>query len=295
MNLTKIRYFVEVARCGNFSEAARRLYTAQPNVSKQIAQMEQELDFPLFIRTKRSVRLTPAGQLLYDHMKTLPEDLENLFEQAKALARRDEATLNIGILEGQEVNSLLLTRLSLAQELYPNLEMEMERNSFSNLRSGLKNGHYDLIVTLDFDVEQEESFASRVIFPQPPAIAIHRNHPLAEQPKLEMSQLRNESFVVISPEESPVGYERFLNQCAAAGFVPKVVRQPRSLESFILCVEMGIGIGLLDQNTRLSHDSAVRTIPIPESDMYVVAAYMKDDYRPVLQNVLELLCEPKGT
>lgn len=295
MNLTKIRYFVEVARCGNFSEAARRLYTAQPNVSKQIAQMEQELDFPLFVRTKRSVRLTPAGQLLYDHMKTLPEDLENLFEQAKALARRDEATLNIGILEGQEVNSLLLTRLSLAQELYPNLEMEMERNSFSNLRSGLKNGHYDLIVTLDFDVEQEESFVSRVIFPQPPAIAIHRNHPLAEQPKLEMSQLRNENFVVISPEESPVGYERFLNQCAAAGFVPKVVRQPRSLESFILCVEMGIGIGLLDQNTRLSHDSAVRTIPIPESDMYVVAAYMKDDYRPVLQNVLELLCEPKGT
>ena len=295
MNLTKIRYFVEVARCGNFSEAARRLYTAQPNVSKQIAQMEQELDFPLFIRTKRSVRLTPAGQLLYDHMKTLPEDLENLFEQAKALARRDEATLNIGILEGQEVNSLLLMRLGLAQEMYPNLEMEMERNSFSNLRSGLKNGHYDLIVTLDFDVEQEESFASRVIFPQPPAIAIHRNHPLAEQPKLEMSQLRNENFVVISPEESPVGYERFLNQCAAAGFVPKVVRQPRSLESFILCVEMGIGIGLLDQNTRLSHDSAVRTIPIPESDMYVVAAYMKDDYRPVLQNVLELLCEPKGT
>ena len=295
MNLTKTRYFVEVARCGNFSEAARRLYTAQPNVSKQIAQMEQELDFPLFIRTKRSVRLTPAGQLLYDHMKTLPEDLENLFEQAKALARRDEATLNIGILEGQEVNSLLLMRLGLAQELYPNLEMEMERNSFSNLRSGLKNGHYDLIVTLDFDVEQEESFASRVIFPQPPAIAIHRNHPLAEQPKLEMSQLRNESFVVISPEESPVGYERFLNQCAAAGFVPKVVRQPRSLESFILCVEMGMGIGLLDQNTRLSHDSAVRTIPIPESDMYVVAAYMKDDYRPVLQNVLELLCEPKGT
>ena len=61
MNLTKIRYFVEVARCGNFSEAARRLYTAQPNVSKQIAQMEQELDFPLFVRSRRSVTLTPAG------------------------------------------------------------------------------------------------------------------------------------------------------------------------------------------------------------------------------------------
>ena len=103
MNLTKIRYFIEVARCGNFSEAARRLYTAQPNVSKQIAQMEQELDFPLFVRSKRSVQLTPAGQLLYDHMKDLPEELEQLFEQARQLARREEARLNIGILEGQEV------------------------------------------------------------------------------------------------------------------------------------------------------------------------------------------------
>ena len=73
MNLTKIRYFIEVARCGNFSEAARRLYTAQPNVSKQIAQMEQELDFSLFVRSKRAVKLTPAGQLLYDRLKDLPD------------------------------------------------------------------------------------------------------------------------------------------------------------------------------------------------------------------------------
>ena len=83
MNLTKIRYFVEVARCGNFSEAARRLYTAQPNVSKQIAQMEQELDFPLFVRSRRSVTLTPAGQLLYDYMKDMPDELEHLFDEAR--------------------------------------------------------------------------------------------------------------------------------------------------------------------------------------------------------------------
>ena len=190
MNLTKIRYFVEVARCGNFSEAARRLYTAQPNVSKQIAQMEQELDFSLFVRSKRAVKLTPAGQLLYDRLKDLPDELEQLFDQARQLSRREEARLNIGILEGQEVSAILLTRLNLAQALYPNLELELERNSFSNLRNGLKNGHYDLIVTLDFDVEEEKEFYSVPVCPQPPAIAIHRNHPLAQEPELEMTQLK---------------------------------------------------------------------------------------------------------
>lgn len=289
MNLTKIRYFIEVARCGNFTEAARRLYTAQPNVSKQIVQMEQELDLTLFVRTKRSVRLTPAGQLLYDNLKDLPDRLESLFAEAKEVARREEAHLHIGILEGQEVNAILLTRLNLAQALMPNLTMELERNSFSNLRSGLKNGHYDLILTLDFDVEQEAAFGVQKIFAQPPAIAINRDHPLADRDHLEMTQLKNEHFVVISPKESPVGYERFIQQCRQNGFTPNVVRQPRSLESLILCVEMGMGIALLDQNTRLSHDTNVLTVPIPGADMFVVAAYIRDDRRRLLQKVLSVL------
>jgi DNA-binding transcriptional LysR family regulator len=282
---------VEVARCGNFTEAARRLYTAQPNVSKQIAQMEQELGFSLFVRTKRSVRLTPAGQLLYDNLQDLPEQLEALFDQARVLSKRDETHLTIGILEGQEVNTILLTRLKQAKEYYPNLDVDLERNSFSNLRSGLKTGHYDLIVTLDFDVEQEEEFAWQAIFPQHPAIAINRNHPLADEERLEMRQLEQENFVVISPQESPVGYERFLAQCRQTGFTPHIVRQPRSLESLILCVELGVGVALLDQNTRLGHSAAVRTVPISGKDMYVVAAYIKEDYRPILRNVVEILCQ----
>lgn len=295
MNLTKIRYFVEVANCGNFSEAARRLYTAQPNVSKQIAQLEQELDFSLFIRSKRSVKLTPAGQLLYDYLKDVPEELDQLIDQARVLARRDETHLTIGILEGQEVNALLLTRLNLAQELNPKLEIEMERNCYSNLRSGLKSGRYDLIVTLDFDVEQEEEFYYQNLYAQPPAIAIHQSHPMASLPELKMTQLKDENFVVISPQESPVGYDRFIKECQKDGFTPNVVRQPRSLESLILCVEMGVGVALLDQGIRFSHDSVVRTIPIPGADMYVVAACMKGDYRPVVQDVLSLLSQGSQT
>ena len=64
MNTIKIRYFVEVARRGSFSEAARHLYTAQPNLSKQIAQMEQELGFSVFTRSKNGITLTNYGETL---------------------------------------------------------------------------------------------------------------------------------------------------------------------------------------------------------------------------------------
>ena len=239
--------------------------------------MEQELDFPLFVRDKRAIHLTAAGKYLYENLKDFPDQLDNLFHQAAALSRKEDSRLSIGILEGQDVRPALLYRLELAREMHPDLELELERNSFANLRSGLKTGHYDLIVTLDFDVEQEKAFESRTIFEQAPAIAINKKHPLANQEALDMTQLKDEDFVVISPEESPVGYDRFIGQCQETGFTPRVVRQPRSLESLILCVEMGIGVALLDQHTRLAYNDAVRTIPIPGKDMYVVAAYLKND------------------
>ena len=60
MNLTRIQYFVEVARRENFSQAAKALYVSQPNLSKQIALMEQELGFDLFRRVGKSVHVSPA-------------------------------------------------------------------------------------------------------------------------------------------------------------------------------------------------------------------------------------------
>lgn len=288
MNLLRLQYFIEVARYKNFSQAAQNLYTSQPNLSKQVALLEQEL-IPLFIRNKRLVKLTPPGQYLFDTLQDIPTRLEEAEEHARALARAGEGVLSIGVLEGQEFNSLLLDRLNVVSSLYPNLDIELERNSFRNLRTGLDSGHYDLIVTLGFDVEDIPELSHALLLPQSAVIAIHKNHPMAGKPSLTLDELKDESFVVISPEESPKGYERFLEQCADAGFVPQVVRQPCSLESLILCVEAGLGIALLDPNTRLEHNSNIRTVPIPDSAVDICLVYRTDTQTPHLANYVHIL------
>lgn len=291
MNTMKIRYFVEVARCGSFSEAARRLYTAQPNLSKQIAQMEQELGFALFARSRRSVKLTEAGQFLFDRLQNLPDQLDEIFEQARSLARKGEAALSIGVLEGQDVNRVLSDRLKRVAAIYPQLQINLERNSYLNLRSGLRSGHYDLIITLSFDVEDEADFQTFSLYQKSPAIAMHKSHPLAGKQSLTLSDLRNEKFVVISSQESPGGYQRLMDSCSAEGFVPNIVREPRSLESLLLCVEMGIGIALLDQNTRLAMSPDIITIPQNAPPMAVVAVIIRGEQRPVILNAVKLLTE----
>lgn len=293
MNLMRIQYFVEVARSENFSEAARKLYTSQPNLSRQIALMEQELGFELFHRVGRSIYLTQAGQYLYEQFQDIPERTALAIAHAGALARGDVGSLRVGILEGQEINGFFSEQLRRISSDRPDLTLEMERNSFSNLRSGLLQCRYDLILTLSFeleDLEAMESIAHEVLLQQSGAIAISRKNPLACKENLSLADLKHEPFVAISYQESPAGYRKLLQQCAKAGFEPQVARQANTLESLLLCVEAGMGVALLDCNTRLERNETVRMVPIPGSDeSNVVAVWQADNQNPAIRRLVDEL------
>ncbi len=294
VNLTRLQYFIEVARCGSFSTAAERLYTSQPNLSKQIAAMERETGLQLFRRTTRSVTLTSAGQYLYDQLQTVPTQIESALRQAARLSRTDQRHICIGVLEGQEVNPRLRESLAEIARRYPDLHVELERNSFSNLRSGLTNLHYDLIITLEFEVDPAPEYRRAVFLHQPAAIAIHSDNPISRRPELTIEELADEDFVVISPEESPRGFQQFIRQCEAAGFMPRIARQPRSLESVLLCVEAGIGVALLDPNVRLESHDVVRIVPLPGSRNDVIIVGLSAHMTPELAAVMDILSEPEG-
>lgn len=288
MTLSKIRYFLEVARCLNFTRAAERLFMAQPNLSKHIAQMEEEIGVQLFVRTKRSVNLTQAGQLLFERLDGVDKKIEDSFEEARAIERGESGRISIGILEGQDMKADLLNKLQRFEEQYPHVEVLLERSSFSKLRNGLSSGHYDAIITLCFDVENEAEFESRILLRQGGGvIAINRKNELANKKDLTLWDLRNENFVVISPEESPRGFQLFFEECGSYGFTPKVTRRLSSLESLMLCVETGCGIALLDHNTRLEKNSDVCLITIPESPFADLGiAWRKENTKPVIESLV---------
>lgn len=292
MNLTRIQYFVEVAKLENFSKAAQTLYVSQPNLSKQIALMEQELGFALFRRSGKNIQLTYAGQYLYEQFKDLPGFISRTIDHAEALSRGDEGSLSIGVLEGQDVNFFLADRIACLRERCPGIRIQMERNSFRNLRQGLDRGAYDVLLTMEFETEGREDWDSRVLFSQPGALAISRTHPLAARDDLTVDDLRNEPFVAISREDSPGGYDLLLKQCGQSGFTPNIVREMSTLESLLLGVEMGVGVAILDRNTRLERNDAVRLITIPNSRAAGLAAvWRRDNRNPGVRRLVEVLSE----
>ncbi len=287
MTLACIRYFVEAARCENLTEAARRLYISQPALTKQIALMEQELGVQLFHRMKKRVHLTSAGQYLFEQFQDLPATTDRIIEYTRAIGRGAVGDLSIGILEGQEINHPILDRLHTFGQNMPSLDIRLERNSFSNLRNGLLNNHYDLIITLLFEIGSIPGSHYVEVLKQNGVIAINRNNPKANIKNLSLSMLSDENFIAISPEESPNGYDLLISQCNAVGFMPKIVRTLNSLESLLLCVEAGMGITMLDQNTRLEHNTEVRSIPIPNSaPSGVCAVWLETNRNPTIRQLV---------
>lgn len=288
MTLMNLRYFVEAARCGSFTEAARNLYVSQPGLSKQIALVEKEVGVPLFMRANRSVKLTPAGEYLYEQLRDILAAADHVLERTRAIGLGLTGSLSIGYLEGHDRPA----QLDVLAEQFPDLDLYIEKNSFSNLRSGLLSGRYDLIVTLSFEADFLPNVSCQTLRAMHGAIAINRQNPKAQIPALSLNDLKNEAFVTISEQESPGGLRLLIKQCVGCGFKPKIVRQFSSQESLMLAVETGLGVTILENSAELFASNAVRIVPLPESDYsHLCAIWLEQNSNAAIRTVVGSLSE----
>jgi len=106
MELRHLHYFIAVAEELNFSRAAERLHMAQPPLSQQIRQLEDELGFQLFHRTKRRVELTAAGQAFLLEAQQVLRSLEQAVETGRQASRGEVGQLAIGFVSSTAYNIL---------------------------------------------------------------------------------------------------------------------------------------------------------------------------------------------
>lgn len=285
MDLVKLRYFIAAAESGSFTAAAQREFTSQPNVSKQISALEQELGAKLFVRENRAVRLTKAGSYFYEQVRALPEELDRVTKTTQALSRGDMGGLTIGLLVGQRLNAEIMERFNRFADAYPQIHYELERASFSGLKSGLAGGQYDIILTLSFEAKEHPEWMVEPIQSQSMAVFVSRMSPVNE-----IRDLAEAPFIAISPKESFSGFEQLLHFCRSRGFEPNIVRLADSPDSIHFYVEAGVGVAVLDRNNRLENDQNIRVIPMDDAEAsYVVAMWRRENTNPNIQKMVDCL------
>lgn len=142
MDFKQLRSFVAVADCGSFTQAAAQLYTSQPTISAHIRQLEEELQQRLFLRTTKSLSITPHGRELYDYA------VQVLSLQDRLLAgwRQGDSVVSLGASTIPSAYLLpdLLARFSV---LHPDISFDIHQSDSSGVLRALRTGRFDLGLT----------------------------------------------------------------------------------------------------------------------------------------------------
>ena len=287
MNMTQIKYFLTVAKYLNFTNAANALYISQPALSRQIQIMEEELGCILFIRTSRSVQMTPSARILQAEFEGIYNQYKVAVTKAQSAYQGISGELNIGILDGTRVGDLFPHVLGYFDKNYANVEIKMRNYSFRALLDSLNAGKLDFIITLKFDIDRQENLDFKMIEKTKDYIVMHKDHRLAGATKIMLSDLVNDTFIMVSPEDSAESPKLILDGFERAGLRPKIKFAP-NIQTEMLWVQAGMGVCMLDSRNMLNGDKDVRFIEVDGvSDPSLVLAWKKDNTNPYWQTFVD--------
>ena len=243
MNFQQLRYVKETVRQGlNLTEAARKLHTSQPGVSKQIRQLETELGVEIFVRHgKRLIAVTEPGRAVVDVIDQLLQDAENLKQVGREFKDQTAGTLTIATTHTQARYSL------------PRVVGEFKRR-YSKVHLTIKQGNPPQLAEMVIAREADMAIATEALEGYPKLLAlpgyewnhcvvVPAKHPLMKAGRLTLDELARYPLVTYDPAFA--GRSHIDEAFRAHGLAPDIVLSAVDSDVIKTYVELGLGIGII--------------------------------------------------
>jgi DNA-binding transcriptional LysR family regulator len=260
MELRHLRYFVAVAEELNFTRAAEKLRLAQPSLTRQIHNLEEELGVRLLDRTKNQVSLTEEGtSFLVDARRLVALSLESI-KSVQRFGRGESAQLNVGYLFKFNFDLLPATLATFYQNC-PEVSVNLFDMTPAEQLRALAARKIDLaFVGLRPTTASKNmtELAWECVAHHDVVVVLPERHPLAKKSKIKITDLKSLFFVAMSEETHPGSRDWLAGICKPAGFNPRIL-QDVELESGIMTfVAEGLGVTLArEQIKNLPHVGVV--------------------------------------
>lgn len=245
MELRHLRYFCVVAEELNLTRAARRLHMAQPPLTRQINQLEEELGVRLFTRGARGLSFTPAGQFFHEHTLQILEKIDTTVAATRHMARSKRQPFGIGF-----VPSVFYGQLPrLVRELRQKDEVELTLAELTTVQQvqALKAGRIDLgfgrLRIDDPEVEQE------VLFDEPFMVALPAGHPLAGTTP-SLAQLAEYPLILFPAKPRPSMADMILGLFRRRALKVQIAQEANELQTALGLVVSGLGITLVPEQVK---------------------------------------------
>ena len=280
MTSLQIKYFLTVAESMSFSQAAQTLYVSQPSVSRQIKQLEAELECTLFDRTRRNaLGLTAEGMVYLDAFRKMRDQYAAARKAAREFSAYTQLKLTVGVGSGWDLSSVLMKARQEICSGYPQAEIAFESHDFQKLRHLVRTGELDAILCtktslIDFDgldVLQIANLESRAY--------VRRGLLRPEGETLEAPDFEGQPLLMLSEEESPMAMELALLQFQArqVTVVPKYLP---NRESILQALLLGEGVAVFDQYMRFSGDPRLDWYNLKD-DIPICLVWNRNNHNPL--------------
>ena len=257
MELRHLRYFVSVAEALSFTKAAEKLHTAQPSLTRQIKDLEEELGVRLLNRTKRQVTLTDEGRsFLADAKRVLALAAETV-ESVRRLHSGEIRALNVGYVSNL-FYELLPRTLTLFHKSFPGVSINLFDLSCGEQLRALEDGKLDLGFVGLHEPIARRGLEFRAIASYETVAALPKDNPLVGNATVELEALAPMFFIGMSEASYPFYREWLTKTCARAGFTPKVLQVVDLERTMIHAVAAGLGVAIVPaQLKKLEHENVV--------------------------------------
>jgi len=244
VELRHLRYFVAVADWLNFTKAAQKLRVAQPALSRQIRDLEDELGVALLERGPRATQLTEAGAAFHIEARDILERAQAAVKLARAVARGERGEIQVGYAPSLNVELLPCT-LHTFHNAAPGLQVKLHDLSSEEMLRGLNEGRLHLSLMARPAARALGALKFELLGEYRVGVALPPRHRLARAPTVALCKLIDEPLVAYSRAEYPEYHATLVELFALAGAVPRIAEEHGSAPSLIAAVEIGRGVAIV--------------------------------------------------
>ena len=272
MELRHLRYFVAVAEELNFTRAAEKLRLAQPSLTRQIHNLEEELGVRLLDRTRNQVSLTEEGQrFLVDARRLVALSLESV-KAVQRFSRGESSQLNLGYLFKFNFD-LLPAVLSTFYQTCPEIAVNLFDMSPAEQLRALEARKIDLgFVGLrpPAALKNMAALAWECVARHKVVVVLPVRHPLAKKRAIKLPDLKSQFFVAMSEQTHPGSRDWLSGLCSGAGFTPRILQDVELESGLMTFVAEGLGVTLAREQ--------IKNLPHPGVVFRPLATNAKADY-----------------
>jgi len=238
-----LRYFLAVGEALNFTKAAARLRVAQPAMSRQIQDLEDEIGVDLLRRSPRGVALTAEGKLFLEEVRELLKRVDESVEKTRALARGEYGELHIGY-SSVPTAEILPPALAAFRKAVPDVKLLLHDLSSEELIAGLHNATLELAIVVQPTGKQTPGIEFELLRTYPWCVALSAAHPFARLKSISLEKLAAQPLVVLRRKDYSEYHGILERIFAPISAKPRIAVECDSASSVITEVEAGRGIFL---------------------------------------------------